>query len=192
MSTPPVNPTLTSAKVPQAQPQPQNPAAAAAVAAVPRMQIVAKPLSDPEFLGLRPKNSMHQLYWANRGHQNGIRVNYRHAQGFRMAKKEDLIECPDFMVDVTGQLIYGDLVLMLIGKAEYQGALLHNHNKAIRRVNKFGAFETNETGQPIDVMKATLDETRASAGQKAKIRPFTPGSSELSALMDQASAPEKP
>jgi hypothetical protein len=182
----PVGPAITSAHVPKA-PAPVIPASVMAPKA-----IVAKPLNDPEFMGIIPANPMHHLYWANREHQNGVRVGYRLAQGFRLAKKDDVRNCPEFMIDPSGQIIYGDLVLMLIGKDMYQGALLHNHNKAVRRVNKFGQFETNETGKPLDVMAATLSETGAPAGQQAKIRSFVPGQGDLSSVFENASVPEKP
>jgi len=151
---------------------------------------------------------MHTLYWANRGHQNGHRVNYRAAQGFRLARKEDVANLPVnddgfcSLIDPTGQIVNGDLVLMIIGKNAYEGALLNNHNKAIRRGNKFGQVHQNwkegpggeliPADQPTDVVAATLSEVRASSGQKAKISSFVPSQSEIDGLLANNSVPEKP
>jgi hypothetical protein len=154
---------------------------------------------------------MHQLYWSNRGYQNGYRTNYRTAQGFRLARKEDAYlagpggtqtPVPDSMIDPTGAIVNGDLVLMIIGKNAYQGALLNNHNKAVRRANKFGQVHQNwkegpngeliPVDAPTDVVQATLGEVRASPAQKAKINAYIPGQAELDAALNAPSVPEKP
>lgn len=228
MSTPPKVPTITSANLPkptssavpagaiprpsQTASQPQVPPAkpgerdADDVYMGPSV-ITARPLGDPDMANLKPKNPMHVLYWANRGYQNGFRVNYRIAQKFRLARKEDVANLPlddkgnCFMIDPTGAIVDGDRVLMIIGRNAYEGALLHNHNSAIRRGNKFGQIHQNwkEDGngnlipaQPVDVVKSTIDEVRATPGQKAKIQSFVPAAAEIEALVNQASAPEKP
>lgn len=166
--------------------------------------IKAVPLSDPDFDGIQPKNPAHKLYWANRGHQNGIRVGYRQAQGFRLANVNDVKNCPKFMVDPSGQIINGDRVLMIIGRNAYEGALLNNHNKAIRRQNKFGQISQNwvelpdgrivpadSNKNPIDVVQATLGEVNASAKNRAKISSFVPPPSEINALLG-SEGPQKP
>lgn len=228
--------TLTNANVPRAPGAPASPQAPAPtsqpavavqtappkpqvdvklpVAEVPEAQlpvfdqpmIRAVPLSDPDFDGIKPKNPAHKLYWANRGHQNGLRVGYRQAQGFRLANKNDVLNCPEFMIDPTGQIVNGDRVLMIIGKNAYEGALLNNHNKAIRRGSKFGQISMNwvelpdgqivpadSNGNPIDVMQATLNEVRATPANKAKIKSFVPAAAEINAILNSAeSGPQKP
>lgn len=201
MSTPqvPKTPTITSAQVPVAPTKPQTPAQ---LPVFDGPIIVARALADPDFMAMAPVNPMHQLYWANRGYQNGHRVNYRVAQGFRLARKEDVKNLPESMVDASGQIINGDLVLMIIGKNAYQGALLNNHNKAIRRERKFGQVHQNwkETAdgelvpneEATDVVGATLSEVRASAAQRAKVSPFVPDPTSLDRIINSNPAPEKP
>lgn len=212
----PKQPTITSANLPKPPIGGQQAPQVAKAAAPPTAQlpvydssiIKAVPLADPDFSNLRPKNPMHRLYWSNRGYQNGFRVNYRQAQGFRLARKEDLANLPldehgnSYMCDPSGAIINGDLVLMIIGKNAYEGALLHNHNQAIRRGSRFGQVHQNwktgpngelvPVGEPTDVVRATIDETRASPMQKAKIRAFVPGAAELEGMLGDASVPEKP
>lgn len=201
---PPKQPTITSANIPKisqaaAPPLPVQDIPTAQLPVHDTLTIVARPLNDPDFASLRPKNPMHKLYWANRGHQNGFRVNYRVAQGFRLARKEDVANLPlnedgsCSMVDPSGQITNGDLVLMIIGRNAYEGALLHNHNTAIRRGNKFGQVHQNwkDDGQgnlvpvenPTDVVRSTIDEVRASSHQKQKIRSFIPGQAEIDGLL---------
>lgn len=214
MSTPPISkptPAITSANLPKA---PVAPVAAAQPAQLPVHDtpiIKAVPLADPDFSNLLPRNGMHQLYWANRTYQNGFRTNYRMAQGFRLARKEDAYlggpggartPVPESMIDPTGAIVNGDLVLVIIGKNAYQGALLNNHNKAIRRANKFGQVHQNwkegpggelvPVDGPTDVVQATLGEVRASPSQRSKVSSFVPGAAELNAALDSASVPEKP
>jgi hypothetical protein len=129
-------------------------------------------------------------------------VGYRQAQGFRLANIHDVENCPKFMIDPSGQIIHGDRVLMIIGKNAYEGALLNNHNKGIRRVNKFGQIHTNwrEDGQgnlipndqPVDVMQATLAEVRSSPAARAKIQSFVPGQEQVESLLRSPSQPEQP
>lgn len=170
--------------------------------------IKARPLGDPDMANLRPKNPMHILYWANRTYQNGFRVNYRIAQRFRLARKDDIANLPlddkgnCYLIDPTGAIVDGDRVLMIIGKNAYEGALLHNHNSAIRRGNKFGQVHQNwkEDGegnlvpidQPTDVVRATVDEVRATPQNKQKIRSFVPGPAEIEGMLGSSSVPEKP
>lgn len=187
------------AKPTQAQPQPPVPDPVDPNIPVDEIQepvydlpkIRAVPLGNPDFDDIKPKNPMHQLRWVNRFYQNGFRVGYHSAQGFRPAKKADVLNCPPHMIDPTGVIVNGDRILMIIGKNAYHGALLHNHNQAIRRGSKFGQVHQNwrEDGkgnltpvdEPTDVMQATLNEVRASQANKSKIRSFIPAPDELSA-----------
>jgi len=214
MGTPPKpQPTITSKNVPQPAP-PVNTSSIPAPSGIrPPVQvvdesgqlpvydgptIVARPLGDPDMANLRPKNPMHVLYWANRGYQNGFRVNYRIAQKFRLARKEDVENLPldedgkCFMIDPTGAIVDGDRVLMIIGRNAYEGALLHNHNSAIRRGHKFGQVHQNwrensdgsltPVDKPTDAVRATVDEVRGSPLNKSKISSFVPTPAELESL----------
>lgn len=226
MSTPPKVPTITSANLPKptvssmqanAPAGMQNPAQTSPPKPVETpvddvymgpSVIKARPLGDPDMANLKPKNPMHVLYWANRSYQNGFRVNYRIAQKFRLARKEDVANLPIdengncFMIDPTGAIVDGDRVLMIIGKNAYEGALLHNHNTAIRRGNKFGQVHQNwredangnlvPVDEATDVVRATVNEVRASPVQKAKVNSFVPGAAEIDALLGNASTPQKP
>lgn len=147
--------------------RPPQPAAAAPTAAPP-VKIVAKPLSSPDFLDLKPKNPAISIRWVNRGHENGHRVDVHSAQGFEIAKPEDIEKLPPSLVK-DGQIIYGDLILMKLPKADYYGALLNNHNKAVRRLQRGGIQQRGEA-----MMEEELNLVPGKRTDKRKIVVYSP------------------
>ena len=137
-------------------------------------KIVAKPLSSPDFLGIKAKDPAFSVRWVNRMYENGHRVDVHIAQGFEIAKPDQVVCLDGKPVPASlcknGQLIYGDLVAMILPKADYLGALLNNHNKAVKRVRKVGIQQRGEA-----MMGEELTQIPASRTDKSKITVYTPG-----------------
>ena len=96
--------------------------------------IVAKPLISKDFTVVKWKNPNLAGYWANRvaGSPSGTRVYQLESAGFRVAKEADC-EVPGLKPN-NGQWIYGDLILLCIGRSDYLGALKYNEQVARERL----------------------------------------------------------
>jgi len=169
-------PTVTRANLPATEaPQPADaPQAVPAVNAPGIGKIVAKPLSSPDFLGIKAKNPAMSVRWVNRLYENGYRVDVHAAQGFEIAKPEDVVTLegkpvPPSLVK-NGQLIFGDLICMILPKPDYFGALLNNHNKAVRRLRKVGIQQRGEA-----MMEEELTQVPGTRSDKKKIVVYSPG-----------------
>lgn len=135
--------------------------------------IVAKPLVDPDFTKLRPKNKALTVFWGNRVANNGLRIEDLKARGFRVAKVEDF-EGPPVALIKDGKIIRGDLLALIIPTRDYLGQQLHNAQTAERRVSR---------QQVIQDGKNNLQEDLRAAGglparHKGKISVFQPTSFE--------------
>lgn len=112
--------------------------------------LVARPLGGPEFTNVRWKNPEVTGRWVLRADpgKNGstLRFDQAQAQGFRVATPSDA-EVPG-LSPIEGKYIVGDLILMCISKAIYDGAVLFNKQQAEFRAN------------PRTVMQAARNEMR--------------------------------
>jgi len=113
--------------------------------AIPYGQIEAKPLRAPNFINLKSKNPNLSLFWGNRAvgeKESGLRYDQLIAMGFVPAKPEDVTSmegfpCPPSLAR-DGRIMYGDLILLKIPRADYVGALKWNEQNARLRVKKPG------------------------------------------------------
>ena len=164
-------PTLTSANLPKPPVEKAPPSHELADG------IVAKPLVQPNFIGMRPKNANLQFYWGNRSAGGGLRLEELLAKGFVLAKPEDINGCPEGFVK-DGKVVYGDLILLKMDKATYLGALRHNHDKATHRASRQGMGERG---------KRTVNEearnVSGSADLLKKISTFIPSQAETEGLV---------
>lgn len=131
--------------------------------------IVAKPLVDPDFTKIKPRNPQHSFFWGNRVANNGMRIEDLKARGFRVASPADVLEPPAALIK-DGHIIRGDLMLMVISRRDYLGQQLYNAQQADRRVSKASVKSDGE--------KNLQDDLRAVGGlpqkYKGKISMFTP------------------
>lgn len=138
-------------------------------------KIVAKPLSSPDFIGIRAKDPAKSVRWVNRMYENGFRVDYHISQGFEIAKPDEVVKLDGSPLPASfarnGQITYGDLICMILPKADYYGALLNNHNKAIHRIQRTGIQRRGE-----HIMGEELSQVSGSRADKQKIKVYTPGS----------------
>src|SRR5882762_8127413 len=144
------DPTITSKNLPPTvqpaiHPTPPGPKIPEIVAAIPYDQIEAKPLRSPNFINLLPTNPNMALFWGNRAvgeKESGLRYDQLIAMGFVPAKPEDVLtsvgtNCPPSICR-DGRIMYGDLILLKIPRADYVGALKWNEQNARLRVKKPG------------------------------------------------------
>jgi hypothetical protein len=138
-------------------------------------QIEAKPLRSPNFLNLKPKNPNMSLYFGNRAvgeKESGLRYDQLIAMGFRPAKPEEVLTqagqaCPSSL-SRDGRIMYGDLILLIIPRADYIGATKWNAENAARRVRRFGQVPVgHEAGQSAD---GRINPSSALTGLPAQVK----------------------
>lgn len=160
---------------------------------IPYDQIVAKPLRAPNFISLKAKNPNLSLYWGNRAvgeKESGLRFDQLIAMGFVPAKPEDVVTlqglpCPP-SIQRDGKILYGDLILLKIPRADYLGALKWNEQSARQRVKKPGVAISGNTQtadgrlQPAPVLEGPLAK---------KVSMYTPQLAEVDAKTADNSGP---
>ena len=184
-------PTITSKNLPSVQQPVARPLPGltpASEVTIPYEQIVAKPLRAPNFLNLKPKNPSMSLFFGNRSvgeKESGLRYDQLISMGFVPAKPEDVVTneghpCPPSMCR-DGRVMYGDLILLKIPRADYVGALKWNEQNARNRMRRPGVAieggmkshqESDTRQQPIDVL----------ASLPKKVSAYVPPLAEVDAL----------
>jgi hypothetical protein len=118
---------------------------------IPYEEITAKPLTTPNFLDIQPKNKNMSVRWGNRSvgdKESKMRIHDLIARGFRPAKPDEVTlkdgsAIPESLV-VNSQLVYGDLMLLIIPRTMYEGALKYNAQTAQLRVQRRGDNQGEE------------------------------------------------
>jgi len=160
--------TITSKNnIPEAKGAPATPTTQVVNTPVSYENVVAKPLRTPNFLNLKHKNPSMSLYWGNYRvgeKESSLRFNQLVAMGFVTAKPQDITDqtgnpCPDALIR-DGKVIYGDIILLMIPKKDYLGALKWNAENAARRVKKFGVA-IDGSGKPRSVLADLPRKTSA-------------------------------
>ena len=171
--------------------------------AIPYEQIVAKPLRSPNFTNLKHRNPNMSLYWGNRAvgeKESTMRYDQLISMGFIPAKPTDVLlangqPCPPSLIR-DGRILYGDLILLMMSRADYIGQIKWNEQSARLRVKKPGV--TIETGNSQDLMTAqellkSTDDSRKSmtaASFPRKVSTYVPSLAETDAKTADNSGPE--
>jgi hypothetical protein len=124
-------PTITSANLPSPPPAPES------APDIPDDEIIARPLQDPDFSNFNPRNSGMKLRWVNRIHGNegrSGRMEQARASGFVPCVFTDVKEDVPNHMRSNGGIVYNDIILMKIPRAQYEGALKYNREQAIKRL----------------------------------------------------------
>ena len=169
-------------------------------------EIEAKPLRAPNFVNLIPRNPNMSLYFGNRAvgeKESGIRYDQLIAMGFIPAKPEQvwlLSEGKKLPVPPSicrdGKIIYGDVILLIMPKADYVGALKWNEQSARRRVKKPGVVMNTSASQDIGGKQVLAnDEGRrplmaAALPRTDKISMYVPDLAEVDSKTADNSGPE--
>lgn len=133
--------------------------------------IVARPLVDPDFTNVQPRSPGVRLRWVNRIHGNegrGGRFEQAKASGFRPATVNDIKTEISSHMKVNGSIIYGDLILMVIDRKLYDGALKFNEQQARNRV------ATATMGVGKKELGNALNEVSGSREDKGKVKLYKP------------------
>lgn len=162
-------PTMTSKNLPSSTPASTTTSPSEQAQILSDDQIVAKPLIDPDFTNLKPKNPNYCFRWVNHIAGGGSRFEKMKASGFRVASYSDVKgEIPShFKKD--NAIINGDLILTIIDRASYVGALKHNQQKAHKRLHKGFAMQ-----QGREQLNQALNEVPGTAANKAKVKLYEP------------------
>lgn len=104
----------------------------------PYPSVTARPLQMPDFVDIKPKNPMVSLRWCNRVAGEGQRLDQVTYAGFVPVKPDEVTypngkPIPSSLIK-NGQVLLGDLILMKIDKAMYDGALKYNWERAVDRM----------------------------------------------------------
>jgi hypothetical protein len=161
---------MTSKNLPSSTPQSVTQSPSQQAQTLSDDQIVAKPLVDPDFTNLKPKNPNFVFRWVNRVAGSGARLEKMKASGFRVASYTDVASEIPIHFKKDGSIIHGDLILMIITRELYVGALKHNQQKAHKRLHKGFAMQTGQ-----EQLKQALNEVPGSAANKAKVKLYEPG-----------------
>jgi hypothetical protein len=121
------------------------------------------------------------LYFGNRAvgeKESGLRYDQLIAMRFRPAKPEEVLTqdgkpCPASIVR-DGRIMYGDLILLTIPRADYVGQLKWNAENAARRVRRFGSAQATPEDGRGETGSALRDITQTRAAREGKIGVYIP------------------
>lgn len=141
--------------------------------------IVAKPLTSPDFTGVKLRNPNLIGRWVNRSAMSGLHFGHMEACGFVPTSPSDVIPEQAVMIKAMtkdGRLIYGDLIHMKIPRRDYIGALKFNVESANRRVSR----AAQQASFNSELKKATQEASvSVPPALKGKIQSFVPSDSEI-------------
>lgn len=163
-------PTITSKNLPPTVPSSTTQSPSEQAQTLSDDQIVARPLIDPDFTNLKPKNPNYVFRWVNRVAGGGSRFEKMKASGFRVATYSDVSGDVPEHFKKNNSIINGDLILTIISRELYVGALKHNEQKAHKRLHKGFALQTGKKA-----MQEALNEVPGSSANKSKIKLYEPG-----------------
>jgi hypothetical protein len=131
--------------------------------------IVARPLVSPDFTNLKPTNPAMMLRLVNRLALGGQRFEEARIQGFVVCKPTDIKDLPNIMTVKDNTVTYGDVIVMMMSRDKYLGAIKNNENNARKRVSRAAVF-----GAGQEKLAEALNEVPGSRDNKSKIKLFQP------------------
>ena len=145
--------------------------------------IEARPLGLPDFINVQAKNANVSLRWVNRSAGEGQRLDEMIYAGFVPARPD---ECqvrgqaipPSLIKD--GKIIRGDLILMKIDRAAYDGALKYNWQRAVHRLHPGMQLKTGQ-GQLSRAVKEVGVPLGLKPSLAQKLKAYRPGAGESTA-----------
>src|SRR5882724_544629 len=146
--------------------------------------IEARPLQLPDFVNIKSRNPAISFRWVNRS--VGVmgstqRLDEMIYAGFVPVKPEEacMPNGKPIMLNLikNGQIIRGDLILMKIDRAQYEGALKYNWERSIARMHPDRQLQTGKKQLANAVSQAGVprDVGRTLA---SKLQAFRPGTSD--------------
>lgn len=158
----------------------------------PYPSITARPLQMPDFVDIKPVNLMLTLRWCNRVAGEGQRLDQVTFAGFVPVKPEEVKypngkPLPPSMIR-NGQVHMGDLILMKIDKASYDGALKYNWQRSVNRIHPSAAQQQGRK----DLNNALKEVGAARPDILKKLTTFQPTDAEIEAGESSAPSAGKP
>ena len=99
----------------------------------------------------------------------GQRFEEAKVQGFICCKPGDVQGMTDVFTKKDGVVTYGDVIVMMMPRVDYIGAIKNNEENARKRVRKAAALGTAQ-----EQLTSALNEVPGSREDKAKIKLFQP------------------
>jgi hypothetical protein len=148
----------------------------------PYPSVTARPLQMPDFVDIKPVNPLLTLRWCNRVAGGGQRLDQVTYAGFIPVKPEEVKypngkPLPPSMIK-NGQVLMGDLILMKIDKASYDGALKYNWGRAVSRMRPGEAIRTGQAKLQETLKESGISNTNA---LRDKLKVFQPSDAEIEA-----------
>jgi len=142
--------------------------------------IVAIPKRLPTMLDVRAKDPNFRLRWINFKADGGRRVDECKAEGFTLARKEEVIglESDSIMVQTDG-IKYHDVLLMKVSTQWLFGRLKQNALESMRMVSPKRLHKAAVDGANKVVRQGINDSGRSYAELKDTISFYTPGEGEV-------------
>lgn len=146
--------------------------------------IEARPLQLPDFVNIKSKNPAVAFRWVNRavGIQGSTqRLDEMVYAGFQPVSPSEACMpngnpiMPNLIKN--GQIIRGDLILMKIDRASYDGALKYNWERSIARMHPDRQLQTGRKQLANEVSKAGVP-TSVARTLASKLQAFRPGTSD--------------
>lgn len=131
--------------------------------------IIARPLVSPDFTNIKPANPAMMLRLVNRLALGGQRFEEARIQGFVVCKASDIKEVPNTMTVKDGNVIYGDVIVMMMPRDKYIGAIKYNEARARKLVERQAV-----QGAAHEQLQTALNEVPGSRANKAKIKLYQP------------------
>jgi hypothetical protein len=190
-------PTLTSASLPPSMQPSAHPSIQPPLEKeIAYGDIEAKPLRPPNFMNLKPKNPNMSLFFGNRAvgeKESGMRYDQLITMGFRPAVPTEILTMDNKPIPPSivrdGRIMFGDLILLIIPKADYIGSQKWNEQTARLRVKKPGVSIEGDT-QAADGRLAPKDNLADVVRQgRGKVSTYVPQLAEVDSKTADNSGP---
>jgi hypothetical protein len=146
--------------------------------------IEARPLQLPDFVNIKSKNPNNAFRWVNRavGVQGSTqRLDEMVYAGFVPVKPEEacMPNGQPIMANLIkeGKIIRGDLILMKIDRAAYDGALKYNWERSIARMHPDRQLQTGKKQLATEIAKAGVSPA-VGRTLASKLQAFRPGTAD--------------
>ena len=141
--------------------------------------LIAKPLSVPEHLNVKPKDPNYIFRWVNRRGQDGSWYERMRAAGFLNATLEDCVGLSSEIMVKDGAIISYDCILMKMNRLVYLSAIKNNQLRAEAMVSR-----KNILGAALGEGKKAIAEAGIPAQYMAgKVGFFTPSAEQAESLL---------
>lgn len=154
--------------------------------------IIAKPMTVPDFVDVPLANPTLIGRWMFTDRR---RFSQATAQGWRVAKQADIKGgyLSPYSVEGGTKFINGDLILMLIDRKRYLGALRYKHEVAAALSD--AAVQKRVSAQravsDMGAQVASVNQSRIQQGKEPVMSVFTPGAAEMPGAMSDPNVANK-